>query len=113
MPSLSSRYEQLLQQYIDICNRALSQNKHIFPYNHLSKAVDAAAPVTVVLVDDVPKGLFELSIDNHTIQAKDISNMTPTTQVVRLNMSEIERIVENPNDHINDPTKIDWRWLRT
>lgn len=107
-----TNYEQLLKQYLDICNKALIENRNIFPYKHLLQAITNAPPVSIVLVDDTPKGLFELSIDDASIHAKNIGSSAPTEQVIRMNIRDLEDAVQNPDEYIKDPTKFDWHWVR-
>lgn len=108
-----SRYQHLLQQYIEVCNKALSQNQDKFPYNHLFKALNHVRPVTFILVDDAPKGLFELRVESAAIHARDMNGQPPTSQAIRMNISTLEEVLQSPEEYINDPSKIDWSWVRS
>lgn len=113
MTETTNHYHALLQQYIAICNEALSRNKEVFPYNALCTALNHAAPVQVAIFDDTPKGLFELSVDNTIIQAEDMSGSAPIHQVVRMNISDLQHIIQNREEYIKNPAKIDWKWIRS
>ena len=108
-----SEYEELLRQYVAICNKAIDQHQD-FPY----KAIWAAAfaqlhgkQVEFALHDDRPKACLQVDISSDHLDAQ--GPVEPCDKLDwTFDYSFLKSVVDNPETYISDPSKLDWSWLR-
>lgn len=115
----SQEYEKLFKKYLEICNRAIEQNKHKFPYteiwgarfNKLDEANQATLQATVY--DDRPKMVFTLKLTKdmkiEIVEKKPV----PADEEWPFTYQYLKRVVDHPEEYIANPAKLEWGWLKT
>lgn len=115
MTEKESEYDSLLRRYIEICNEAIEKNGDKFPY---SAIWGAALPqvegkqLAFALRDDRPKARLRVAVDGAHLDA---ANEGETCQDVDwvFDYSHLKDVIENADACINEPTRLDWSWLRS
>ncbi len=110
-------YEQVLQQYLEICSRAIEQNKNRFPYTEIwgaqFRALKAEAMLHAIVYDDRPKASCILRL------TRDMKIKIVEKQPISLQgewpftYQYLKRVVNNPQEYIENPAKLEWGWLKT
>lgn len=104
----------LFRQYVMICNQALQAHAHEFPYKQIWNAVErlqSSKPVDLTIYDDEPQHHYKVSLQDHHIDLVQ-DEEDETHQGWKLNTSYLRRVVENPEEYINQPARLDWDWLK-
>jgi len=110
-------YEQVFQQYLEICNRAIEQNKNKFPYTEIwgsrLKALEEDMKIHAVVFDDRPKLSYILRLTKdmkiEIVEKKDI----PPEDAWPFTYQYLKRVVDNPKEYIENPARLEWGWLKT
>jgi len=108
--------DDLIQCYLDVCNRALAMNKDRFPFKQiLGAAQDAERDriIEVDVTDSYPKQSYMMNINGDHIVAKphgdcDDCQCDRQWSVTR---SYLRDVVQNQETYIQNPANIDWRWM--
>lgn len=112
----AKEYEQLFADYIKVCNQALAENKEVFPYKQLANTTEGLLGgnrVKIVMYDDRPKACYALRLNDSNISSTQINDPEHTKEAWRVNYTYLKRVVENPEDYIKHPAKLDWDWLKS
>ncbi len=112
----SLRYGNLVSDYTDVCNKALSQNSDRFPYEQILGAAKKLAHGQVVEVNVMDWGyaesyIFTLSEQGIVSQPHDACGACECVRSWDVSKDYLERVSEMPNDYIENPAKINWDWL--
>ncbi len=110
-------YEQVFQKYLEICNHAIEQNKDKFPYTEIwgarFKALKTEATLNAIVYDDRPKVEFMLRLTRdmkiEIVKKKDIKSEDEWPFTYQY----LKRVVDNPQEYIENPAKLEWGWLKT
>lgn len=107
---------ELFSRYVEICNKALEENCHRFPFKQILAAAARAQSrkhVEVLIVDDHPEGSFVIHFDQDRIasQKHTSCNSCDCARQWRVSQSYLEDVVQNPDAYIANPAKIDWEWM--
>jgi hypothetical protein len=115
----AQEYEKVFQQYLEICNRAIKQNRKKFPYTEIwgarFKKLDAEKEATLqaIVYDDRPKVAFTLKLTKDMkikiVEKKPI----PAAEEWPFTYQYLKRVVDNPKEYIENPAKLEWGWLKT
>jgi hypothetical protein len=110
-------YEQVFQQYLEICNRAIEKNKNTFPYTEIwgsrFKALETDATLHAIVYDDRPKVAFTLRLTKDMkIQIVEKKAIEPQDEWP-FTYQYLKRVVDNPQEYIDHPAKLEWGWLKT
>lgn len=116
--------EDLFKSYIDICNQALEKNKDRFPFNHLLSGFevsDNVSSVRVEIIDDMQHSRFHLRLINGEIEYDETHCQSPcnlchskcgnSSDVWSVRASYLNDVVENPEQYIENPARLDWEWV--
>jgi hypothetical protein len=110
----SEEIDQLFRQYLEICNRAMQAHCHEFPYKQIWDAVErlqAGEPVDLTIYDDEPQHHYKVCLrDKHIDLVKEEPEEMP--EGWKMNTSYLRRVVENPQEYIEQPARLDWDWLK-
>ena len=110
LPDASADYDALFQRYVEICNAAIDAHREEFPYKQVWSAAKNAG-VRVAVYDDQPKTEYALRFADERLEAaREGEEEAPA---VRLNLSYLREVVEHPDAYIENPSKLDWHWLRS
>jgi hypothetical protein len=104
---------QILEAYIQICNKALAYNKHKFPFNKIWEAISQKCQnqdINIALVDDYPTPVCRLSFSNKGVELSE-TNSHDNSKRCHIKLSHIKNVLKNQEEYIQDPTKIDWHWI--
>jgi len=109
-------YEQVFQEYLEICNRAIEQNKNKFPYTEIwgsrFRTLEAEAVLHAVVYDDRPKMEFMLRL-TRDMKIEIVKKKTVTTEDEwPFTYQYLKRVVDNPQEYIDNPAKLEWGWLK-
>jgi hypothetical protein len=102
-------YEQLFQQYINLCNRVIADNRYSFPYSHILK-YDTKKNITIKIIDDSPKIEFAVSLEDESLKVSQ-NNLPEENKVLLLKINQLEDIIRNQNEYLSNPEKINWNLL--
>lgn len=108
-------YASLLEQYLEICNRAMQENRDRFPYSQIWQAGEQALSgraVELAVVDDQPKAQKCVTLHSNQIDGPEPEDMRDDPPVMRLSASYLEDVVAHPEKYIENPSLIDWDWLQ-
>jgi signal transduction histidine kinase len=112
----AEEYEQVFQQYLEICNRAIEQNKGIFPYTEIwgarLEALEEDMKVQAIVFDDRPKVAYMLRFTKAMKIEIVQKNAIPPEDAWPFTYQYLKRVVENPQDYIDNPAKLEWGWMQ-
>jgi hypothetical protein len=114
----AQEYEEVFQQYLEICNKAIEQNRNKFPYTEIWGArfdkLEAKEDATLqaIVYDDRPKVEFTLRLTKdmkiEIVEKKPI----PAGEEWPFTYQYLKRVVDNPKEYIENPAKLEWGWLK-
>lgn len=109
-------YEQVFQQYLEICNRAIEQNRSKFPYTEIwgarLKDLKDEMEIHAVVFDDRPKLSYLLRLTKDMkIEIAEKKEMPPE-DVWPFTYQYLKRVVDNPKEYLENPARLEWGWLR-
>ncbi len=107
--------DRLFQDYLDVCNQALEENKDNFPYKLICNAAESAfaeRAIKLAIYDDRPKECYCLQMKDHKIEASDECDLSHAKDAWRINLSYLQQVVDHPEEYIKHPARLDWDWLR-
>lgn len=102
----------LFGKYIEICNTAIKNNKDRFPYKHIWQAgfgLVNGKDIEFTVFDDQPQGKFVVNIYNNLLVLSPGGFLSDRSW--KLLYSNIRRVIDNPDEYINNPSLLDWGWL--
>lgn len=113
----AAEYERVFQQYLEICNRAIEQNKNKFPYTEIwgsrLKARKDEMEIEAIVYDDRPKLAYMLRLTKD-MKIEIVEKKTlPPEEAWPFTYQYLKRVVDNPQDYIENPAKLEWGWLKT
>jgi hypothetical protein len=106
--------QELFQQYLEVCNKAMEANGERFPYKHLWEAAEKLqdpAGMCLTVYDDEPKCHYQLKIHDKHLEVTDQASAWPD-ESWGVKTSYLRHVVANPDTYINEPQKLDWHWLK-
>lgn len=111
-----TQYAELFKQYLDVCNQALTANKDRFPFKHILEAADNAAKpknVEVRIIDDKPDRAYVIRLEDQRIlgEGHQFCQNCDCDGYWNVPRSYLENVVQNPEDYIANPAKINWDWM--
>jgi hypothetical protein len=112
-----TEYERVFQQYLEICNLAIEKNKGKFPYTEIwgarLKDIKEDVNVHAVVFDDRPKLAYRLRLTpDMKIEIAEKKELPPA-DAWPFTYHYMKRVVDNPNEYIENPARLEWGWLRT
>lgn len=113
-------YQELLQAYLDICNKVLAANRDRFPYRQIwSAGEEALSGRTVILSlhDDVPKAhclvaFGESHISTEVLAAETLHLHKERLPVHAVRLTYLLDVVAEPDKYVADPSLINWDWIK-
>jgi len=114
----AEEYEKVFQQYLEICNRAIEKNKGTFPYTEIwgarFKTLETEATLHATVYDDRPKVAFMLRLTKDMkIEIVEKKIIPPEEDEWPFTYQYLKRVVDNPQEYIDHPAKLEWGWLKT
>ena len=112
-----SDHSDLIEQYIDVCNKALINSKDRFPFKQILGAAREAENGSVVEVnvvgDDIASGsfVFELYGDGVTAKPHGECDGCQCDRQWSVSKAYLEGVAADPQSYVNNPAKIDWGWM--
>ncbi|MCS5597843.1 MAG: hypothetical protein NZ828_11385 [Alphaproteobacteria bacterium] len=104
----------LFVQYLDVCNRAIDANKHRFPFKQIMESVrdvQTHKNVEVIILDDHPPVSCVICFDDNQKITTQPAIGVRGLQKWRVSKAYLENVINNPDEYIQNPAKIDWEWL--
>ena len=112
----AAEYEQVFQQYLEICNRAIELNKGKFPYTEIwgarLKALEDELKVEAIVYDDRPKAAFMLRLTKEMKIEIVEKRELPPEDAWPFTYQYLKRVVDNPEKYLENPAKLEWGWLK-
>ena len=111
----SINVEEMFKKYLEICNKALSENKDRFPYKFILDAAKeklSEKTVSIELYDDRPKLQCDVKMVDNQIDVVECKEINAQNLPWQVKLSYLQRVIENPDEFIENPAKIDWDWLQ-
>ena len=110
-------YEKIFQEYVEICNKAIEQNKGKFPYTEIwgarFNALKEEATLHAIVYDDRPKMSYRLRLTKDMkIEIVEKKIMAPEA-AWPFTYQYLKRVVEHPKEYIDNPAKLEWGFLKT
>lgn len=113
----AEEYEQVFQQYLEICNQAIEQNKNKFPYTEIwgerMKLVEDEMKIEAIVYDDRPKIAYMLRLTKDMKIEIVEKKPTPPQEAWPFTYQYLKRVVDNPQEYIENPARLEWGWLET
>jgi hypothetical protein len=113
----AKEYDLVFQQYLEICNRAIEQNKNKFPYTEIwgarLKELKEEMDIHAVVFDDRPKLAYKLRLTKDMKIEIAEKKELPPEDAWPFTYQYLKRVVDNPKDYIDNPAKLEWGWLKT
>lgn len=113
----AEEYEKVFQQYLEICNRAIEQNKNKFPYTEIwgarLKALEEEIKIQAVVFDDRPKLAYMLRLTRDMKIEIAEKKVIPPEDSWPFSYQYLKRVVDNPKEYIENPARLEWGWLQT
>lgn len=125
MEDTTRAHQQLLKDYITLCQKALAHHSDTYPYKQIFDAIEEVAsqntqPVTVTITDPIPASRFTLN----TVKP-DAVEIAPkicgggdggccggcTANGWIVESSFLQHVLANPDDYMAHPARLDWNWL--
>jgi len=108
-------YERVFERYLAVCNEALEKNKDKFPFMEIWRARwKSLGPDNVMqcaVYDDRPKIKYTLHLtEDMKIEIVKKEHVSPE-EVWPFKFSYLKEVVDNSQDYIDHPAKLDWGWL--
>lgn len=113
---MDNAHEDLFAQYLEICNQALQESKHKFPFQQIlgaARRVNSSRKTEVFVIEDRPQSTYVLSVNDKGIAAEPAasSDNCDCQGEWRVARSYLEDVIQNPQKYIENPAKINWDWL--
>ncbi len=105
-------FEELLRAYLTICNQAMSKHAGEFPYKEIWAAAMASRKgdtMRLAVVDDRPKACVSVNTNGQKLEVAPSAADDNHDWV--LNYSYLAQVIENAEDYLDDPARLDWSWL--
>lgn len=106
----------LFTKYLEICNRALKENKDRFPFKQILGAAQSRSEkrkIKVCVIGNGANTKYLINIHDNEIHAS-IYNHNDEKHYSGLwnaDQSYLEDVVNNPEDYIHNPAKLNWDWM--
>lgn len=118
---MSRSQEELFTRYLEVCNQALKHNGERFPFKQILGAAQTNKhkEVEVCIIDDQPAASYVIHLSDYALSGEPKMSdfwdqekrcVRPRWRVTR---SYLEDVIQNPEEYIRNPAKIDWEWLYT
>ena len=111
----AAEYEQVFQQYLEICNRSIEQNKGKFPYTEIwgarLKDLKEEIKIHAVVFDDRPKLAYMLRVNKDMKIEIAEKKELPPEDAWPFTYQYLKRVVEHPKEYIENPARLEWGWL--
>lgn len=108
-------YEHVFQQYLEICNHAIEQNKTKFPYTEIwgarLKDLKEEVKIHAVVFDDRPKLAYMLRLTKEMKIEIAEKKELPPEGAWPFTYQYLKRVVDNPKEYIDNPARLEWGWL--
>ncbi len=107
--------DELFQKYLEICNKAIAENKDRFPYKNLmslSENILGDHKIDLAVYDDNPKGAYSLQFRDKKLELAEKPPEKPES-AWRVNRSYLEKVVSNPEKYVEHPERLDLDWLKS
>lgn len=114
MQNPNSSNDQLFSRYLKICNQALDAHKEEFPYKqlwHVMQHFLKGKKIFLSVYNDHPQKTYEIALKDDHLNVVDVKE-GGDPHAWRMKVSELEKIVADPEEYIKNPSKIDWEWLK-
>lgn len=112
----AAEYEQVFQQYLEICNRAIELNKNKFPYTEIwgvrLKALEDEIKIQAVVFDDRPKLAYMLRLTKDMKIEIAEKKELPPEDAWPFTYQYLKRVVDNPKEYLENPARLEWGWLQ-
>lgn len=109
-------YEHVFQQYLEICNQAIEKNKSKFPYTEIwgarLEALKDEMQIEAIVYDDRPKLAYMLRLTKD-MKIEIVEKKTMPEDAWPFTYQYLKRVVDNPQEYIENPAKLEWGWLKT
>lgn len=115
MPSIES--DELINQYFDVCSRALKENKDRFPFKQILGAArdSGRGQVVEVIVVDSEKGERHFVVQMHgdaiTLSPHGSCGECQCDRSWVVGRPYLEEVSRHPEAYIRNPALIDWEWM--
>lgn len=101
----------LFDRYLEVCNKAIAKHAEKIPFKQIIESEQAQKNVGVCIVDDIAKPSITMKLDGQKcLCASDVLEGACQTEW-RVTRSYLEKVINNPEEYINNPAKIDWDWI--
>ena len=112
----AAEYEQVFQQYLKICNRAIELNKAKFPYTEIwgarLKDLKEEVKIHAVVFDDRPKLAYMLRLTKDMKIEIAEKKELPPEDAWPFTYQYLKRVVDNPKEYLKNPARLEWGWLQ-
>ena len=108
-------FDELFKSYLQVCNKAIEKNKDSFPYKQIweasSKVLDDSA-INIAIYDDRPIISYSVRFNGGRISASK-NEISQKEKPWKVTYSYLKNVIDNPDEYIKHPAKLDWHWLKS
>lgn len=108
--------DNMIRQYVAICNEALCNNAHRFPFRQILDAAEKSGFGRVVearISDDPEKNSYVLSLKERRIQIEphEECGECACDYLWNIPSAYLDDVIHHPDQYISNPARLDWDWL--
>lgn len=109
-------YNDLLIEYVAVCNKALQENANRFPFQQIlgaARTLNQSQNIEVSVLDWGHRETYIFKLDHQGLSVSPHTKCQDCKCIRSwsVNKDYIERVTENPNAYIENPAKINWEWM--
>ena len=112
----AEEYEKIFQQYLEVCNQAIEQNKTKFPYTEIWDArlevMTEEATLQAIVYDDRPQLSCMLRLTKDMKIEIMEKKAIPPDDTWPFTYKYLKRVVDHPKEYIDNPARLEWGWLK-
>ena len=106
----------LINQYADVCNQALSLNKDRFPFKQIlgaARSAEQGSIIEVAISDTTDSDTFIFHLTENGIIARPHGECENCTCDRKWSVSKqyLKNVSDDPQTYIQNPAQIDWEWM--
>lgn len=105
-----------IRSYVNICNRALSLNKHRFPFKQILGAAKTAEKgkkieVNIAGATAIESYVFQIEGDQIIVTPHSQCDDCQCDRKWHIEWHYLENVLKDPASYIQNPAKINWDWI--
>ena len=116
MSTFIHNHDDLVENYLDVYNKALQNNGDRFPFKQILGAVEREGfgkIIEIQLIDAVPPEIHVMAYSKnglYLLPSNDVRGAL-SDGIWNVKIDDLKNVVQNPDTYIQNPAKLDWEWV--